>query len=541
MRAAIAAIVAGRRLGRRLLLAVAYLGAFVLLDWVSFIRPFQGANITPWSPQPALAIALLSRERRWVPLVCLGVLLAEVGIRGRPADWLMAVASAIALGLCYAAIARALHVRSAGSLFLATRRDLIRTTIVLAVGAAACGCIYVTTIGWSRAGWQGPFTEAVVRYWVGDAVGSIVVLPFLLALLDAQRRTELRDAAVQSQWWLIALSLAVVIGWTFGQADPTRNRYLYLLMVPVVWASATMGVAGAIILGALAQAGLIVAIHVVPSQDLTIFEMQALMTALVMTGLMLGVVVDEQRRTQAELRHSLHLVAAGQMSAALAHELNQPLTALATYATAARTIAGTGAASSDPRVEQLSALAERMADDAMRAGDIVRRLRDFFGTGGLALQRVGLRRLVSDAVDAQRRRAQASGVEIRQHSNSDETVWVDPVQIGVVLRNLLSNAMDAVSAIDAPRIVELHTERVAQEVVVEVADNGPGIGRDQLQSLFEPRQTSKPGGMGVGLGISRAIVDAHGGRLWAEPGPRGCLRFSLPVDGPHVRGGGHAL
>jgi hypothetical protein len=96
-------------------------------------------------------------------------------------------------------------------------------------------------------------------------------------------------------------------------------------------------------------------------------------------------------------------------------------------------------------------------------------------------------------------------------------------------------------AIDAPRIVELHTERVAQEVVVEVADNGPGIGRDQLQSLFEPRQTSKPGGMGVGLGISRAIVDAHGGRLWAEPGPRGCLRFSLPVDGPHVRGGGHAL
>ncbi len=529
------------------LIAIAYLGAFVLLDWLSYIRPFHGANITPWNPQPALAIALLTRRRRWLPLVFLGVLLADLGVRGAPADWPMAVASAAALSLCYAAVARALLACTDPSLFLASRRDLGRVIGVVLAGAAVCGLLYVTTIEWSGAGWQGPFIESIVKYWVGDAVGSIVVLPILLAALDARRREALRDALARPQWWPIGMSLLAVIGWTFGHADPGRMHYLYLLMVPVVWASVTMGLAGALVVGGLTQTALIVAVQIVPSQDLTVFEMQALMAALAVTGLLLGVVVDEQGRTQAELRQSLHLAAAGQMGAALAHELHQPLTALTTYAAAMRAIAHAAPALPDRRIEQITALAERIAADALRAGDIVRRLRDFFGSGGLALKSVLLREVVTEAVDSQQRRAQALGIQIRLHGvggsdgdGDEETVWVDAVQIGIVLRNLLSNAIEAVSATAPPRTVELRLERHDREVMVEVVDSGPGIDRASLPSLFEPRNTGKPGSMGIGLSICRAIIEAHGGRLWAEPGPRGCLRFTLPAGALRADGDEHA-
>jgi signal transduction histidine kinase len=105
------------------------------------------------------------------------------------------------------------------------------------------------------------------------------------------------------------------------------------------------------------------------------------------------------------------------------------------------------------------------------------------------------------------------------------------VQIEVVLRNLLANAIDAASATGDGRVV-VRAGVDHAHLLVQVHDNGPGIDAARLRTLFEPGHSDKPGGMGLGLSLCRAIVEAHGGRLWAEDGPHGLLRFTLPLDLP---------
>jgi signal transduction histidine kinase len=103
------------------------------------------------------------------------------------------------------------------------------------------------------------------------------------------------------------------------------------------------------------------------------------------------------------------------------------------------------------------------------------------------------------------------------------------VQLSVVVRNLLANALDAASS-QANGHVVLSARKQAGALRIDVRDNGPGVHEMRLQSLFEPGTSDKPGGMGVGLSICRAIVEAHGGSLWAEPGPSGHFGFTLPIE-----------
>src|SRR6185369_1044538 len=129
------------------------------------------------------------------------------------------------------------------------------------------------------------------------------------------------------------------------------------------------------------QLGLIVGAQLALEHDLTLFELQALMAASTLTALLLGVLVDERARTAAELRSSLRFAAAGQMAAALAHELSQPLTALTNYAQACRLLAGSDAALDASQRRQLTQTVDSLSAEARRAGDVIKRLRDFFTTG----------------------------------------------------------------------------------------------------------------------------------------------------------------
>jgi C4-dicarboxylate-specific signal transduction histidine kinase len=268
----------------------------------------------------------------------------------------------------------------------------------------------------------------------------------------------------------------------------------------------------------------------VPGSDLSVFELQVLMAAVALTGLMLGVTVDERERAARELKGSLRLAAAGQMAAALAHELSQPLTALNQYAHAARILSDSTEMTDAQRLAQFSAVCRQMGDDAARATDVVRRLRDFFRSGGTQLQPCSLSRVIDETVDASRRRATAHGTAIEQCVEPGlPAILMDPVQIAVVLRNVLANAIDA-SAQASPGQVNVRARTDGDAVLVEVLDNGPGVSKTKLQSLFEAGPSDKPGGMGVGLSICRAIIEAHGGTLWANPGASGHFCFTLPLD-----------
>lgn len=512
------------------LVGVGYVLVFLLLDWVSYIRPFEGLNITPWNPQPAFAIALLMWNRRLLWLVWLSLATAELAVRGLPDDPFVTAMATAALTLSYAVIARWLGRHLDRTQALGARRDLLWFTGIVLAGALLSGIVYVGTLAVGGTAPAGSLVEAVARFWVGDAVGLIVVMPALLMLAEPQGRAAFAALRRERSAWLVGALIVALLLFVFSRETRDHVRLFYLLLLPVVWAAASLGRAGAILAAALTQAGLIVGVQSMPNSDLTVFELQLLLAAVTMTGLMLGVAVDERARTAAELRGSLRLAAAGQMAAALAHELSQPLTALSSYAQAARLLAAAPGLSDAERLERLNDVASRMADDAMRASEVVKRLREFFRTGSTQLQPVPAAALLTESIDAAARRADALGIRLRREFDGDlPTVLVDPVQLALVLRNLLANAIDAASAASGPGEVLVRAAGRATGLRIEVIDNGPGVDLSRLQTLFEPGPSDKPGGMGVGLSICRAIVEAHGGRLWPEPGPRGhfCLTLAL--------------
>jgi len=512
---------------------VGYLLVFLILDWASFIRPLQGLNITPWNPQPALAVALLMASRRLWWVVITGLLAAEMLVRGLHGDLMVVTLAAAALTCSYLAMAAALERRLGDGWRISNGRDVVWFLVIIALGALLSGAVYVGTYAAGGVLPPGPAWAALARYWVGDAVGMTVTLPILLVAMDADRRETLQHTLRGRQWWWTAVSIMLLLAWLFG-GDHESFNYAYLLLLPVTWASMRFGMAGAVLASALTQIGLIVAMQTGTHQDGFVVELQLLMAAITTTGLLLGVTVDERARSDAELRGSLRMVAAGQMSAALAHELSQPLTALATYAQTCELLAGDPAGQTPQRQALLLDVTRRISADARRASDVVKRLRDFFQTGATQLQACDMRQLVAAELQAQQRRADASAIGLRsQAPESLPIVWVDEVQIQVVLRNLVGNALDSASAQGRPGSVTVRLSASSPEILVEVLDSGAGVTASQAMSVFEPgasTTSTKVGGMGVGLGICRAIVEAHGGRLWALPGPGGHFCFTLALD-----------
>ena len=286
------------------------------------------------------------------------------------------------------------------------------------------------------------------------------------------------------------------------------------------------GVAVAVVV---AQGAVIVAVNLSGDQALTVFELQALLMALTFTAFFVGVTVDERRRATEDLKRTLGLAVAGEMGAAIAHELNQPLLAVIAYAKASRLVAG------DADRDRLEHTLDKLVDEAKRAADVVRRLRELFRLGAAQRTVADVCVPILRSVEALRSRAASLGTAMSvEVGGSLPEVLHDPVQIEVVMSNLLHNALDALDSVKKSGDVVVEIARTREGILVSVIDDGPGVAAGDAERLFEPLNTTKATGMGMGLTISRAIVDAHGGRMWIEPGPRGVVRFTLPLDArPH--------
>jgi two-component system sensor kinase FixL len=174
---------------------------------------------------------------------------------------------------------------------------------------------------------------------------------------------------------------------------------------------------------------------------------------------------------------------------------------------------------------------DKVVAEASRAGSVVRRLRDFFRSGSGRSETVAPAALIAEACAAAHERATRHGVVVVQSARNLPDVRVDRVQIEAVLSNLLGNAIDAVKGRPPPREVHVDATRDAPGYLrIGVTDNGPGIDPAIAQSLFEPFVTTKSRGMGLGLAISKSIIDAHGGRLWHEPRePGSAFCFTVPA------------
>lgn len=231
---------------------------------------------------------------------------------------------------------------------------------------------------------------------------------------------------------------------------------------------------------------------------------------------------------QAELLHASRLSTAGQMAGALAHELNQPLTAFTNSVNAGRRML----ANSPHRIETLHKILGEAADQALRAGEIIWRVRDFVARGETEMRIEKLPALIREASDLASITNGAHGGRVRMRFDPRAaTVLGNRIQLQQVMLNLIRNAHEA-SAESEQRDVDVATSRLGDEAIeILVADRGSGLSDDIAGHLFEPFHTTKSDGMGLGLSICRSIVEAHGGKLRYEPncGGGAIFRVTLPV------------
>jgi two-component system sensor kinase FixL len=240
---------------------------------------------------------------------------------------------------------------------------------------------------------------------------------------------------------------------------------------------------------------------------------------------------DEARVLQERLTHFSRLSTMGEMAAGLAHEINQPLSAIATYAQACQRLIR----QPDHDVADVLAALEQINAQALRAGEVIRRLRNFVKNREVKREPVNCARLLEDLRTLAETDARLHNIRLRLDCQEPlPTVYADPIQLQQVVLNLVRNAIDAMS--DAPedrREVVLMTREVTDgEIEVTVADHGTGLAPEATEHLFNPFFTTKASGTGLGLAISRSIVRAHGGRLWHTPND-GCgvrFHFTLPVS-----------
>jgi signal transduction histidine kinase len=513
-------------------IGIAYLAAYLLLDWISFIHPFAPFGITPWNPPTGLSFVLvLLFGQRFIPLLFVAPLLADLLVRQLPFPWTVeAVTTAIigggyAMGLMFL-LRPGLRFNPA----LTSMRDLI---VLIAVAAASAAFVASSYVGALRVSGLLPpqdFMAAALQFWVGDMIGIAVVSPFLLIVL-----TRGSALGISGETAIQIVSIIAALALVFVHAERHHFQLFYLLFLPIVWMAVRGGLEIVTIGILLTQIGLILGMQLVPREEIDVTAFQALMLVLTMTGLVAGALVTEHRRTESQLR--LHqdalarvarLGSMGELAAAIAHEINQPLMAAGTYA---RLVAETlrGGRRDDLSVVETAGKAVAQVE---RAAEVVRRLRALIRLDQSGRAPTSVDRIMRETLDLSRPDFDRHGVTARLALESGlPPVMVDLLQVEQVVLNLVRNAIEAMhDAGHRGGTITISARRAEAEVEIEIRDTGPGFPADLASGELPPLSSTKSEGLGVGLSLCRSIVESHGGRLSVSGGAGGAVvRFTLPA------------
>jgi len=543
-------LVLRRLVDRPLLLGLAFLVAYLALDAATDIFPVAPTGWTPWNPQAALALTLIATAGlRFAPAVVVAVLLGELPIGRAPAG-MDSIASALGMAAAYCAAGYAVRRFTRWTRAEVTLRDL--SMLGLIAFATSLGVAALHSLVHALAGTVSLRMLHVISLQVviGEALGLIVAAPALLLFLSGAWRSEAANTVGHGRLGrdllLFAIALAALLLVIFWLRPFDQFRMSYLLFVPMIVIAARHGLFGTAVAVPLVQAGLIAAVTTFAPRVATAFEYQMLMLALALTAMYLGLLSSERERAakrlasrERELREQRNALsdaqrtaATAELSAALAHDLNQPLSAIGTYAQAARLLA----ARDDADRSTLLRTLEQIASESARAGQYVRRMRDFFRTGAMHSEKVTVVDLLDRAYAHLRDRVERADIILETEVDPGlPALRTDAVQAGAVLDNLLGNACDALAKAEAPRRIRVTAGRLAGAsppmLRITVQDNGPGVAPELRAQLFKPLATSKPQGMGLGLALSRSIAERLGGGLSFDAASSvATFHLDLPTD-----------
>jgi two-component system, LuxR family, sensor kinase FixL len=527
------------------LIATAFLAAYVILEWLSFIHEYKGVPITPWNPGLGVVFALmLSAGARYGVVLFAGVVIAEIAVLRSSLSWpiILGIAASIAVG--YAAIT-AITRRGLGlDPALNRLRDVF---LLLAAGGIGATVVALVVALLLVADAQLDLADVLVAagpLLVGDVIGIAVMTPLTLRLVPRVPHPSLRTLRALAPEVALYVAVVTMFLWlVLGTESATGFKLFYLFFLPVVVAAVRYGLDGACVGLALTQLGLVGLLHR-HGYDAAVFtDFQILMLVLTATGLTVGVVVTERRQSdlamqevearlrakEAEAAQAARLNLVSGMASALAHEINQPLTAARALARAAQQLLRVPQpdhARADGNLTTLIAQVDH-------AADVVRRTREFLRRGEPHIGTIDVKSMIEDSLALVRADAAANNIKIELDAQSDlPPLHGDRVQLQQVILNLVRNAIEALAGSDRrDGAIRIGARRSDDRIEITVIDNGPGVDEALAGRVFDPLTTSKPDGLGLGLAICASIVELHGGGIWLQSRAAGATEFrcSLPL------------
>lgn len=534
----------------RVTLGLALVMLFVALEWLSALHEFMSVPITPWNPGLGVVFSFMLL---WGPVYGLslfaGVIIAELVVVGTTLQWSLIIALAAIIALVYSAAALMMRRVLRLDANLHRLRDLfLLFAVTVAAAIITSALVAALLLVDDRIAIDNVLTAATPLL-IGDIIGIAVITPLILRLsLLLQGRASL---AGHSRWLFVEILLfaAVICAalWVILGDGGSGLRYFYLLFVPVVLAAVRAGFDGACIALAVTQFALVGLMHYFGYDAQAFTEMQTLMLVLTATGLVVGAVVSERqnatqrvriaeqrlREKEAEATQAARFSLVSGMAAALAHEINQPMTAARALARSAQHLLESGA----PDLPRAGGNLANAITQIDHASAVIRRMREFLRRGRPQVSTFDIAEMLQDAVALARPEASSRGIALVVSPIEPlPLAHGDRVQLQQVVLNLVKNAMESLTAANTEQgEISIAVTRTPRGVDIAVTDNGPGITPELATTLFEPLTTSKHEGLGLGLPICQTIVESHGGRIWLESGEAGQtqFRFSLPLDVAH--------
>ena len=511
-------------------IGVAYVVAFLSLDAASQAGLYRTLGVSPWNPSAglALAFAYLRGRTSW-PFMFVAGLLALSLVHPLPLSLPVLLVVGLLSSAVWLASGEALRRVNGFDPGLSTLRSVLLLFAVATIASVLQTAVYVGTLRLGSLLTDTTLLPAAWRYLVGEIVGILAATPLLLLLLQAKRRWPAPHEVHLLQLSVLIAALFVI----FGVPGATRYQLFYLLFLPVLWVALRDGIGGAVLVLNACQIAIILGADYRTSTNPGLGALQTMMIVLLMTGLLIGVTVTEGqaaaerlRYQQAALNRALRLRSAGETAAAIAHQINQPLTAISTYASVASdALASNNATLAGTSIAKLSA-------ECDRAAAVLRSIRDLVKQGGLTRVPVSLQALLGEQAVLHAAECTANRITLDWTVPASVPVlYCDRVQLQQALYNLINNSIEAIQETGRPGQIRVSAQPADGAVIIEVSDDGPGFAPGLDLLVAAPFTTTKRNGSGLGLAIARSVAEAHGGSLAIMPADRGAkVRLVLPIN-----------